>query len=145
VANHSPVTTGPYRAHTLKSHHFMPRYLYPNQSRRATHLRCHILRYFLRVEQTREMALGSSSPLDGSIFATGPNELHRVRRAAVDPFFSTQNVRKLQPVIQELADKVVSRLREFRETGEVIHGGAMFAAYSNDKSLPLIYPSTKSK
>jgi cytochrome P450 len=83
--------------------------------------------------------------MNGSVFATGPNDLHRVRRTAVDPFFSTQNVRKLQPVIQELADKVVSRLRRFRDTGEVIHAGAMFAAYSNGKFLSLTNPSLQSK
>ena len=71
--------------------------------------------------------------LGGSIFATGPSDLHRSRRSAIDPFFSTQKVEKLQPVIQALADKVIKRLKEFKETGDVINAGAMFSAYANGK------------
>ncbi|KAH7333290.1 cytochrome P450 [Rhexocercosporidium sp. MPI-PUGE-AT-0058] len=56
--------------------------------------------------------------LDGSIFATGPSDLHRIRRSAVDPFFSTQNVRKL--------------IRECKETGDVTNARVLFSAYSND-------------
>ena len=71
--------------------------------------------------------------MEGSVFTTVPHDIHRVRRSAVDQFFSTQNVRKLQPVIQELADKAVKRLIEKRGISEVFDAGAVFSAYSNGK------------
>lgn len=67
---------------------------------------------------------------DESTFATVLHEPHRMRRAALNPFFSKSQVRKLQPIIQERVDAVLGRLKGFCESGDVIRLDVAFAAYS---------------
>lgn len=67
---------------------------------------------------------------DMSTFATELHEVHRVRRSALNPFFSMVRVRKLEPVIQDRADAVMKRLDQFREDGSVLALDVMFGAYS---------------
>ena len=52
--------------------------------------------------------------MDQSIFGTTDHDLHRIRRAAVAPFFSKGAVRKLQPIIEERIDALLGRFREFQ-------------------------------
>ncbi|KAH8594870.1 cytochrome P450 [Bisporella sp. PMI_857] len=70
--------------------------------------------------------------MDGSIFATAEHDLHRLRRAALAPFFSMASVRRLQPVLQERVDVLMQRLKGFKDTGEVLMASWMFAAFTND-------------
>ncbi|KAL9044266.1 MAG: hypothetical protein Q9214_002580 [Letrouitia sp. 1 TL-2023] len=67
-----------------------------------------------------------------STLSTAAHDLHRSRRAAISPFFSMQNVRKLQPVIQEKVDILVQRFIEKGRKGEVINVGHAFSALTND-------------
>ncbi|KAK1758505.1 cytochrome P450 CYP542B3 [Echria macrotheca] len=46
----------------------------------------------------------------GSGVGTVDHNLHRIRRSAINPFFSAQSVRKLQPVITERVDALLRRL-----------------------------------
>ncbi|KAL8927926.1 MAG: hypothetical protein Q9172_001152, partial [Xanthocarpia lactea] len=55
-----------------------------------------------------------------SVFATVGHELHRIRRAALAPFFSTQAVQRLEPCVQSVIDKLISRLHELQGTGKVV-------------------------
>ena len=69
--------------------------------------------------------------LPESILGTVEQGLHRRRRAAMSSFFSKQNVRKLQPLIEERAVKLVSRLEELASTGEIVPINLAFSAFTN--------------
>lgn len=58
---------------------------------------------------------------------TADHDLHRIRRAAINPFFSQRSVRNLQPVIEERVDTLLARLHE--------HGKV-----SPDQPLDVLYP-----
>ena len=47
---------------------------------------------------------------DLSTLSAIDHDLHKLRRAAINPFFSTQSVRNLQPVIEERVDALLTRL-----------------------------------
>ncbi|KAF2275384.1 cytochrome P450 monooxygenase [Westerdykella ornata] len=70
--------------------------------------------------------------LDLCVFATVEHELHRKRRSALLPYFSMASVRRLQPVIQERIDVMLNRMKEFRDTDEVLNASCMFSALTND-------------
>lgn len=71
--------------------------------------------------------------LDNSVFGTAPHDLHKMRRAALSPYFSMASVRRLQPVIQDRVDILRRRLEGFRDTGEVVMASWAFAAFTNGK------------
>ena len=50
-------------------------------------------------------------------------------------FFSKQNVRKLQPVIEERAVKLASRLEDLAATGEIVPINLAFSAFTNGTKL----------
>ncbi|KAK1783780.1 cytochrome P450 [Copromyces sp. CBS 386.78] len=52
----------------------------------------------------------------GSVVSIVPHELHKLRRSAINHYFSTASVRKLQPVIEERVDALLARLREHGKT-----------------------------
>ncbi|RDW79820.1 cytochrome P450-18 [Coleophoma cylindrospora] len=58
--------------------------------------------------------------IPNSTLGTVEQGLHRRRRAAMSPFFSKQNVQKLQPTIKERANMLVSRLEKLCNSGEVV-------------------------
>lgn len=63
-----------------------------------------------------------------STFATVKHDHHRFRRAALNPFFSKAKVRILQPLIEDGARKLLTRLEEFRRSGEPLTVSLAFAA-----------------
>jgi hypothetical protein len=65
---------------------------------------------------------------DDSALATVDHDHHRLRRAAVAPFFSTQSVRRLQPVIEERVDALLDRLRGLRGVVDLMYP---FSAFTN--------------
>lgn len=67
-----------------------------------------------------------------STFATASHEKHRMRRAALNPFFSTASVRRLQPMIEERLNKLMGRFAEFQESGEPMTVSLAYAAFTND-------------
>jgi len=67
----------------------------------------------------------------GSTLMTNPHDLHRVRRAALNPFFSKMSVRNLQPLMDAKLDFFVERFEEFQKTGEVMTVNIAFAALTN--------------
>lgn len=70
---------------------------------------------------------------DESTFATVLHEPHRIRRAALNAFFSKGQVRQLQPMIQSTVNKLLERFKTFQETGNVMRLDVAFAAYSAGK------------
>ncbi|KAL1863207.1 hypothetical protein Plec18170_000037 [Paecilomyces lecythidis] len=63
---------------------------------------------------------------------TVEHQVHRMRRAALNPFFSKAGVYRLESVIQEKVDLMLRRLEEFRDSGRPIPLDAMFPAFTND-------------
>ncbi|KAI9701845.1 MAG: hypothetical protein M1836_001189 [Candelina mexicana] len=55
-----------------------------------------------------------------SSFGTPGHDLHRLRRAAINPFFSKQRAVALTPVIQGTIEKLCKRFEVFRQNGEAI-------------------------
>ncbi|KAF7950062.1 hypothetical protein EAE96_007363 [Botrytis aclada] len=55
-----------------------------------------------------------------STVSTLPHDLHRKRRAAMSAYFSKNNVRRLEPIIQETLKQFLSRLEICRKSGEVM-------------------------
>ncbi|WYZ39302.1 hypothetical protein EsH8_III_001216 [Colletotrichum jinshuiense] len=68
-----------------------------------------------------------------SALATIGHEHHKLRRSALNPFFSTQSVRKLQPVIEERVDALLNRLLErSQQSQEPLNVMYPFSAFTND-------------
>lgn len=64
-------------------------------------------------------------------FGTVDHNLHRMRRSAMNPFFSKANVRRLQPVIQARVDKLLERIKEFQASGKPLTISLAYTAYSS--------------
>jgi hypothetical protein len=60
-------------------------------------------------------------------FNTASNELHRIRRAALNPMFSRKSVLELEDVVQEKVNKLCQRLEMGLEEGKAVdlHHGLM--------------------
>ena len=67
------------------------------------------------------------------MFSTIDHDVHRMRRAALLPYFSTAYVRRLQPDFQERLEVLLRRLSGFKDTDEAVNANCMFAAFSNGK------------
>jgi cytochrome P450 len=65
-----------------------------------------------------------------STFATASHETHRMRRAALNPFFSTASVRRLQPMIEERLDRLLEGFGEFQQSGESMTISLAYAAFT---------------
>jgi len=69
--------------------------------------------------------------LDSSMLGTTDHALHRKRRGAINPFFSKQNVRRLEPKIKERVETLVKRFERCAENSEIIGLQFAFAAFTN--------------
>ena len=49
----------------------------------------------------------------GSVLATTDHDLHRKRRAVLNPYFSMQNVRRLEPIINQTVTDLLHRMDEW--------------------------------
>lgn len=63
----------------------------------------------------------SFGALDGSIFGTLDHDLHRIRRAPWNPYFSKQSIKRIQPLlIQQLVDKTCAKFAEYQNRGQPV-------------------------
>jgi len=69
--------------------------------------------------------------LPQSMFGSVDHDTHRIRRAAVNPFFSKGAVRKLQPVVDERIEALLGRFREFQDSSQPMTLNYAFAAFTN--------------
>ena len=67
-----------------------------------------------------------------SSFATEGHELHRTRRGALAPYFSKVSVYQLEPTVQSVVNKLVSRLEAIQGSGTVINVIDVFTALTAD-------------
>ena len=65
-------------------------------------------------------------------FGTVGHAIHRSRRGAISGFFSKASVRRLQPVIQALVDKLCDKLQEKSEAGEIVNMVYAYSALTQD-------------
>ncbi|CZR52602.1 related to cytochrome P450 CYP3/CYP5/CYP6/CYP9 subfamilies [Phialocephala subalpina] len=75
---------------------------------------------------TRQFDMGHAT------FGTIEHKQHRLRRSALNPFFSKQMISKLEPTIQAVVEKLFSRLEEFRGAGKPVEMRAAYSALTID-------------
>jgi cytochrome P450 len=75
--------------------------------------------------------------VDGATLFTNPHDLHRLRRSALNPFFSKASIRKLQPLFDSRLDRFLERFEEFQMSGEVMVINIAFAALTNGMHAPI--------
>ncbi|KAK9771433.1 putative Cytochrome P450 monooxygenase [Seiridium cardinale] len=69
---------------------------------------------------------------DGSVIATRDHDLHRKRRAVLNPYFSQANVRRLEPIINDTLTNLLRRMDGWAQSGEVVHMNVPFRAATKD-------------
>ncbi|KAL6365783.1 hypothetical protein LRP88_00358 [Fusarium phalaenopsidis] len=69
---------------------------------------------------------------DGSILATKDHDLHRRRRAVLNPFFSSQNVKRLSPVINGILFNLLRRMEGWAKAGQPVKLNSAYRAATKD-------------
>lgn len=62
---------------------------------------------------------------------TVDHDHHRRRKAAFGPFFSTANIRNFQPIIDRIVNRMMERLQDCQDIGEVVVFNRAMAAFAN--------------
>lgn len=68
----------------------------------------------------------------GTIFGTVPHEHHRLRRSALNPFFSKRSILGIEPQIQEKVDKLCRRLGAYAGQSEPLNLEAAYMSLTMD-------------
>ena len=71
----------------------------------------------------------------GSMFSTVDHDHHRMRRSAVNRFFSSSSVKRLQPLVDEVVGHLIASLRAAKGQGKVIKINVAFGAMANGEDL----------
>ncbi len=66
------------------------------------------------------------------MLGTISHDLHRNRRAALNPYFSKQSIRRLEPHIHRVLAKALGRLAHHAETGAPINMNMLYSAITSD-------------
>lgn len=69
---------------------------------------------------------------EDAFFMTAADDLHRLRRSALNPFFSKKRIVEFQPVIREKVDKLVHKLMQFHDKAAEIDWHKAMTAYVGD-------------
>lgn len=69
---------------------------------------------------------------DGSMLATKDHDLHRRRRAVLNPYFSQQSVRKLEPIINQTLASLLHRMDGWARAGAPVKMNIAFRAATKD-------------
>ena len=73
------------------------------------------------------------------MFSTVDHDQHRARRASLNRFFSTASIRNLQLVLDERVEKLMGRIREFKDVkDQVMRANIAFAALTNGELTSLL-------
>ncbi|KAJ5814024.1 uncharacterized protein N7503_000774 [Penicillium pulvis] len=89
---------------------------------------------FTGVEHRRNKTkwIGRSLILPDSTVATIPHELHRKRRATLNPYFSHKSIRNLENVMQKGLRRMMGRIKESGQTHSVLSLNLLFKAVTSD-------------
>ena len=60
------------------------------------------------------------------------HDIHRQRRNAINSFFSTASIRRLEPILRKGLGKMLSRLEQSGKNGEVVAMHHVFKALTSD-------------
>jgi hypothetical protein len=82
--------------------------------------------------QRREKYKTTTNPVmaDGSILTIHDHDLHKRRRAALNPYFSKQNVRRLEPVFNDSLNNLLHRMDQWAKTDEP---ASIYMAYQGNQ------------
>ena len=67
-----------------------------------------------------------------SMFGTIDHDLHRIRRAAFASFLSKQSVQRLEPTVQQVVNKLVTRFHDLQGSGTSVNLIDAYAALTGD-------------
>lgn len=67
-----------------------------------------------------------------TVIATVLHDLHRQRRAALNPFFSKRAVRELEPTIRAFVETLCRKLKQFQKSREPVNLQRAYAALTMD-------------
>ncbi len=70
--------------------------------------------------------------ISNSTFGTISHNAHRLRRNAIAPSFSTARIQKLEPLIQENIDRLISVFRRYQKKAEAVSLRAAMGALTSD-------------
>ncbi|KAL5376808.1 hypothetical protein DPSP01_010219 [Paraphaeosphaeria sporulosa] len=65
-------------------------------------------------------------------FGTVSHDLHRLRRNALNPFFSKQAIGRMEPLIRGLIEKLCERFEQSQQSGEPVNTLHAYAALTSD-------------
>ncbi|TGO81066.1 hypothetical protein BPOR_1379g00010 [Botrytis porri] len=70
--------------------------------------------------------------LPASAFGSVDYKLHRERRAALNKYLSKQTIKKLEPMLLDMLDKLCGRIEEFKEKGEKLDMRIVYQCFITD-------------
>ncbi|KAM7207241.1 cytochrome P450 monooxygenase sdnE [Naviculisporaceae sp. PSN 640] len=80
--------------------------------------------------------------IPGATFSTARHDVHKMRRAAISPFFAKSKVREQTPDIQRLMDTISRRLtNEYAGTGRVLNLHDVWRCFAADNIMDLVFGS----
>ena len=80
--------------------------------------------------------------IPGATFSTSSHELHKIRRAAISPFFAKSKVREQTVHIQELMDTISKRLsNEYAGKNRVLNLHDVWRCFAADNIMNLVFGS----
>lgn len=65
-------------------------------------------------------------------FSTVSHELHKIRRSALNPYFSKRSIAEYAPIIQSVVNKFCTRLEDATQTGVLVNLKYGYAAMTTD-------------
>ncbi|KAK5054451.1 hypothetical protein LTR84_001341 [Exophiala bonariae] len=69
---------------------------------------------------------------ENSVLSTGPDDLHRTRRNALNPFFSRKKIIELQGVIRQKLKLLLSKVQEYQDSGAPFAINRGYMAFAED-------------
>jgi hypothetical protein len=69
---------------------------------------------------------------EDAFMMTAPDDLHRLRRGALNPFFSRKRIIDFQPVVREKVSKLCRKLIQLHERNSEFHWHRAMTAYAGD-------------
>ncbi|KAL8834369.1 MAG: hypothetical protein Q9170_003779 [Blastenia crenularia] len=88
--------------------------------------------YYVGSRYSKDAAFYGGFANPNSMFTTPSNELHRLRRSELNPFFSRKVVLDLEDIVQEKAQRLIDLLQEALASGKALDAYHGFRAVSID-------------
>ena len=66
------------------------------------------------------------------MISTTPHDHHRLRRQPLNPYFSKQAIRNLEPLLYQSIDKIIDQTQKCKAAGSVLNLSDMLSAFTGD-------------